>query len=195
MRKESKSNNIKSDMSKKLELEALLFQYGEPLSIKRISKILSIGEKECRVVLDEWAGDLMSNSDRGLMLLLKDDSVQLVTKPEFKAITQKLLQDELKEELSPASLETLAVIAYLGPVPRSNVDYIRGVNSSFTLRNLLIRGLVERTQGNRGNTYNYQVTFDFLKHIGMGKIDQLSEYEKYKNILKGFETQTNTQNI
>ena len=182
-------------MSKKSEIEALLFQYGESLSTKRISKILDISEKECRMILDEWSSDLISNSDRGLMLLFKDDSVQLVTKPEFKTITQKLLQDELKEELSPASLETLAVIAYLGPVPRSNVDYIRGVNSSFTLRNLLIRGLIERTQGIKGNIYNYQVTFDFLKHIGMGKIEQLPEYEKYKDILKSFESQTNTSNI
>ena len=108
----------------------------------------------------------------------------------FKNISEKLAKEEFKEDLTPAALETLSVVAYLGPMPRSMIDYVRGVNSSFMLRNLLMRGLVERTLSEkRKNVYEYRVSFDFLKHMGIGTIGELPEYEKYKNILASFETQ------
>jgi chromosome segregation and condensation protein ScpB len=66
------------------------------------------------------------------------------------------------------------------------IDFIRGVNSSYILRNLLMRGLIERERSS--NTYNYKITFDFLKHLGLNSVNELPEYEKYKNILEEYET-------
>ncbi|MEK7089850.1 MAG: SMC-Scp complex subunit ScpB, partial [Patescibacteria group bacterium] len=87
-----------------------------------------------------------------------------------------------------ASLETLSLIAYLGPVPRASIDYIRGVNSSFTIRSLVMRGLVER--GNeKGASFHYRITERFLKHMGLTSIEQMPEYAKYKETLKQYEEQ------
>lgn len=179
---EEKNNNTVA------ALEALLFYYGEPLDVKKIAKFLGVKESECGVLIEELSAKLSADPKSGLMLLKHDNSFQLVTKPDLAWLGQKLVQEEFKEELTPAALETLSIIAYLGPVPRSTVDYIRGVNSSFILRALLVRGLVTReVQETRKNTFEYKVSFDFLKHLGLEKIEDLPEFEKYKNILTSFE--------
>lgn len=166
------------DGNKLGKLEAFLFQYGEPVSVKKIAKVTGIKEAECKELLKQYRSE-------GLTIIWTGDSAQLVTKPEFEDITKALIKDEFKEELTPATLDVLTIIAYLGPVTRANIDFIRGVNSSFSIRGLLMRGLISRER--EGNTFNYSVTADFLKHIGLGKVSDLPEYEKYKNILKEYE--------
>ena len=85
--------------------------------------------------------------------------------------------------LTPASLETLAIIAYLGPCNRALIEYVRGVNSTFILRSLMIRGLVERKPDpKRMNTFLYQVSFDFLRHMGLTRQGDLPDYEKYRKL-------------
>ena len=168
-------------------LEALFFYYGEPMDTKKISKLLGIKESECGALIEEMSSKLNSDEKSGLALVKHDDHFQLTTKPALDWLGQKLIQEEFKEELTPAALETLSIIAYLGPVPRSTVDYVRGVNSSFILRSLLVRGLVTReVQATRKNVFEYKASFDFLKHLGLQKIEELPEYEKYKNILTNF---------
>ncbi len=170
------------------ELEALLFQYGEPIELKRIAKLLNITEEEGKELLDDFEQNLKQDEKRGLILLRHNGMVQLATKPDFQKISEALIKEEFREELSPASLETLSIIAYLGPLPRSTIDFVRGVNSSFILRSLLIRGLVLRKPNpQRRNVYEYEVSFDFLRHIGLSKIEELPEYWKYNDILQKFE--------
>lgn len=177
-------------------LEALFFYYGEPLDAKKISKLLEIKESECGALVEELVSKLNSDEKSGLMLVEHGGFFQLATKPALAWLGQKLIQEEFKEELTPAALETLSIIAYLGPVPRSTVDYVRGVNSSFILRGLLVRGLVNReVQTTRKNTFEYKVSFNFLKHLGLQKIEDLPEYEKYKNILTSFEVTQSPENI
>lgn len=175
------------------KIEALLFQYGEPIEIKKISKLLKIKENVSSDAVNGLEQALKSG-ERGLMLLREGDKVQLVTKPDFRKINDALVKEEFRETLTPASLETLAIIAYLGPLSRPTIDYIRGVNSNFTLRSLLMRGLVQREEGKeKGHLYSYRVSFDFLKHLGIGKIEEMPEYVRFKDILKKFEEQ-GTQN-
>lgn len=170
-------------------LEALFFYYGEPLDLKKIVRTLEIKEEECKNLLGELSAKLEADEKSGLTILENGGSFQLVTKPGIAWLGKKLLQEEFKEELTPAALETLSIVAYLGPVPRSTIDYVRGVNSSFILRALLVRGLVDRgLQPGRKNTFEYRISFDCLKHLGLKKIEDLPEYEKYKNILSSFET-------
>ena len=170
--------------TKLAELEALLFQYGEPLEIKRIAKFLNIKEEACAKLLDDYTQELESEN-RGLVLLRESSKTQLATKPELEEITIKLVKDEFREELTPATLEVLTIIAYLGPIKRTDIDFIRGVNSSYSIRNLLMRSLLEREK--QGNTYLYQASFDFLKHMGLKNVTELPEYENYKNILEEYE--------
>lgn len=170
-------------------LEALLFIYGEPLQIKKIAKILKAGDD----VLDETAVKTaveqlqrqLENNGRGLSLVINDDAIQLVTKKEFQGLLQEVIKEELHESLTPAALETLAIIAYTGPIPRSAIDYIRGVNSTFMLRNLLLRGLIDRSPDpKRGNAFIYKASFEFMRHLGLEKIDDLPEYQKFREVVE-----------
>ncbi|MEK7630156.1 MAG: SMC-Scp complex subunit ScpB [Patescibacteria group bacterium] len=182
------------EITKQAELEALLFYYGEPIQLKKLASLLKIKEEECANLLNELDAALRENYSRGLTLVRGEKEVQLATKPAFQSIGQKLIEEEFKETLTPAALDTLSIIAYLGPLPRAKIDYLRGVNSSFTVRNLLMRGLVERDPNPaKGNIYEYRVSFDFLKHLGLSEREELPEYEKYKDVLKRFDLENSEQ--
>ncbi|MBI5306478.1 SMC-Scp complex subunit ScpB [Candidatus Wolfebacteria bacterium] len=158
-------------------IEAILFAYGEPMEIKKIAKILNKKEEEIRPTLIEF-NEKLKDENRGLKLIFNGDKVQLATKEEFFVFLDEFIKEEFKENLTPASLETLALVAYLGPISRAKIDYFRGVNSSFTLRSLMMRGLAERISG----SYEYQASFDFLKSLGISKIDELPDYKKFKEM-------------
>ena len=163
-------------------IEALLFVYGEPMTIKRIAKTLKTTEAVVKQSLEQLSQQYLSEN-RGLQLLWQDEKAQLITKPQFASLFEDLIREEFKEELSPASLETLSLIVYLGPISRAQIDYYRGVNSTFILRSLLMRGLIERfLDPQRQNVYLYQASLDLLKHLGLSKIEEMPDYERYKNI-------------
>ncbi|MDO8469590.1 MAG: SMC-Scp complex subunit ScpB [bacterium] len=185
------------------QLEALLFQYGEPIAVGRAAKLLGIEPSACGTAVDELERALNADLGQGLTILRHGStplttggsSVQLVTKPTCQHIAQALIQDEFRAELSPAGLEVVTLVAYLGPVPRSTVDYIRGVNSSFTLRNLVVRGLVERDpEASRGNLYAYRTTARFLRHLGLARGADLPEYAAYRAKLTALNEQPTTSN-
>jgi len=146
------------------KLEALLFIYGEPLEVKKIAKILGLKEPEIKEGLIGLEEEL-KREERGLMLVQDKSKAQLVTKPEFSKLLEDVTKQEFTEALTPASLETISIVAYAGPITRADLEYIRGVNSSFTLRALLMRGLVEReVDPKRANAYIYSASFDLLRH-------------------------------
>ena len=80
-----------------------------------------------------------------------------------------------------------------GPSPE--IDYVRGVNSSFILRNLLLRGLIERREEKKGALYQYEASFDFLKHLGLRKVKDLPEYETYRGMLTRFQEQNKSDSF
>lgn len=164
-------------------LEALLFYFGEPVEIKRAAKFLGVSAADTERAAQKLQVRLNDPSS-GLMLITDTNKIQLVTKPEFKDLGEELIRDEFRDTLTPAALETLSLIAYLGPIPRSTIDYVRGVNSSFILRSLYMRGLIDRSQ--KGNSYYYEASFDFLKHMGLSRKEDLPEFEKYRDVLKKF---------
>lgn len=177
-----------TNINKVAELEALLFYHGEPITIKKTSKLLGLNEEQVKETLERLRILLVGDPVRGLTLLERGDEVQLVTKASLQGVGKKLIEEEFREELTPAALETLSIIAYLGPIPRSTVDYIRGVNSSYTVRNLLVRGLIDRERmSEKGHLFHYRVSFAFLQHLGLGRIEELPDYIKYKDTLKQYE--------
>lgn len=166
----------------KQKIEALLFIAGEPIAIKQLAKILEIKEDDISTAIlalkDEYR-----EGDRGLIIIENNSQVQLATSPIVSETIENFLKSSLKEELTPAALETLAIIAYKGPLIRVEIDNIRGVNSSFTIRNLLIRGLIEKDlDKKKANSFAYRISFDMLKKLGLENIGQLPEYEKYSAI-------------
>ncbi len=174
--------------NKKLgELEALLFIHGEPIGKKKIGTVLEISDAETDGLLAALESALLSD-ERGLHLVREGERVQLATKPDFGNILEQFVKSELSEELTPASLEALSIVAYFAPISRSRIEYLRGVNSIFTLRNLLLRGLVERSPDPaHQNAYLYRPSFDFLKHIGVKAKEELPDYQKYQALLTQFE--------
>ena len=187
-------------MDKKLaELEALLFIHGEPISYKKIGSVLGLEAGECETLVAEMKKILEVNG-RGLQLVvggahgMGDQKVQLATKPEFNVILENFVREELSEDLTPASLEALAVVAYLAPISRTKIEYLRGVNSLVILRSLMIRGLVERLlDPEHPSGYLYQPTFDLMKQLGLQSKEDLPEYAKFQELLKVFEAQTQDQ--
>lgn len=175
------------------QIEALLFYFGEAIDIKKMAELLHISTDECEKAVGEWATVLAHDPARGLAVLRKENKVQLVTKTELKSIGESIVKDEFRETLTPAALETLSLIAYLGPVPRATIDYVRGVNSSFTLRALVMRGLVERCN-EKGLSFQYRVTETFMKHMGLASLAELPEHDKYREILREFEAQLHATN-
>lgn len=161
-------------------LESMLFSIGEPISIEKLAKTLLKNQGLIKKAIDELVEDY-EKENRGLRIIKKGEKIQLVSSPENSQYIEKLIKDELQEDLTPASLEALAVIAYRGPITRAEIEEIRGVNCSYILRNLLIRGLIER-KGllEDARAYIYEISFDFLKKLGLSSIEELPEYKKLK---------------
>lgn len=162
-------------------IEALLFVSGEPLSI---SKLAEHTKKSAREVEDALHALESLLGGRGVHLLRKNDEVTLVTVPEVGEHIERFIKEEILGELSRAALETVTIIAYKHPVSRAEIDYIRGVNSSFTLRALLARGLVERAEGTGGRRYQYQPTMAFMKFLGLRYMQDLPEYKESRKELE-----------
>lgn len=161
-------------------VESLLFVSGDPLNVKKISKIIGKNNSETEDAIVRLANEYKENN-RGLWIIRKEDDVQLVSAPEFEEYVNKLFKSDFEEDLSRVSLEVLSVIAYRGPVSRVEIEDVRGVNCSFTLRNLLMRGLIERVENpNDSRSYLYKVSFEFLKHLGLGDVRELPDYEELK---------------
>lgn len=180
----------KGQEQKVAKLEALLFVHGEPLTFKKIAAVLELEKKEVEEVVIELKKQLEADS-RGLALVSDGEKVQLVTKPQFGKILEDFVKEELSEDLTPASLEALSIVAYFGPISRARIEYLRGVNSIFILRSLLLRGLVERfPDPDRPNAFLYRPTFEAWRHLGMKGKEDLPDFEKYQELLRKFETQT-----
>lgn len=162
-------------------VEAILFFKGEPVSIKKLSELIGVTSEEIVGAKDRLKAQLQN---RGLSLIEHNDSILLATGKSSANIIQNLIKDELYRDLSKAGLETLSIIMYLGPISRSEIDNIRGVNSTFILRNLLIRGLVERTEKTENKrVLLYQATFELLGYLGLSAISDLPQYEDLRNEL------------
>lgn len=167
-------------------IEAILFYQAEPLKVVRLASLTKKNEGEVRDALKVLEEKL---SDTGLRLLTNGEEVTLGTSPDAGATIEAITKEELSKELSKASLETLAIVLYKGPVTRAEIDYIRGVNSTFILRNLLIRGLVEKVDNPLDQrSFLYKPTFSLLEHMGVTKIEDLPGYSQSQAALSEFLT-------
>ena len=153
------------------QLEALLFVAERPLSRREIATLSGVD----RATVDERLGDLeVSLAARGIRLVLSGDKVELVTAPDAGALIARYVGADAVR-LSPASLETLAIVAYRQPVTKAAVERIRGVDSDYTIRSLLHRRLVVelgRSEG-PGRPYLYGTGFDFLERFGLTSLEEM----------------------
>ncbi len=174
---------IKETREEKLaELEAILFLQGEPLSRGKIAKILGVSAEEL-VELASIFEERLAGAGRGLTLVVNESDIQLVTKPRFHEFVGQFVKEEFDEELSEVSVETLSLVAYLGPITKSHIEYLRGVNSSFILRSLLLRGLIDRIPNpDEPHGYLYRASAATIRHLGIEKQQNLPDYEKFQHL-------------
>ncbi len=157
------------------KIEAILFFKGEPMSLTYFQNFLEVSREEIVSAIENLKNNL---KDRAITLIEKDDEILLSISKEHSLLIEKLQKEELNKDLSKASLETLSIVLYKNGVTRALIDYIRGVNSSFTLRALLIRGLIEKIPDPKDNRrYIYKPTFDLLSFMGINKIEELPDYD------------------
>lgn len=170
-------------MNLKSIIESILFSIGEPVSLDKLSRVLDQKKEIIEKTLKELSIEY-EKEDRGVSIIEKNNHFQMVSNPKNASYIERLIKDDLQEDLTPANLEVLAIIAYKGPITRMEIEEIRGVNSSYTLRNLLIRGLIERKpHPDDARTYLYEISFDFLRKLGLNSVNDLPDYEKYKEIV------------
>ena len=168
------------------KIESALFWKAEPVKISWLAKVFSVSEEEIRKAIGELEEKLKG---RGVVIIFKDDEVALRTAPDASGFIENLAKEELTRDLGKAGLETLSIILYQGPISRREIDYVRGVNSTFILRNLLVRGLVEKIDNPKDQrSFLYRSSFDLLSFLGISKIEDLPEYGEVRKEIEIFKT-------
>lgn len=162
------------------KIESILFVASKPLAVKKIAKALSTGEQETK----EAIVGLMEKYNRpesGVVILENNEEYQMVSSPDNRDAAEQFLKAEVSGELTRPQLEALTVISYCGPITRPELEQIRGVNCSLIIRNLLMRGLVKENEDPANLLPTYEVTMDYLRHLGLTKISELPDYEVLHN--------------
>lgn len=172
--------NSSNELEKRME--AVLFYLAEPVKISFLAKTLEVKEKD----LHEAILNLDKNLEgRGIRLLSHNGEVSLVTNPDLGPLIDRIIKEERERDLGRAGIETLTIIAYKGPVTKKEIEYIRGVNSQYALRSLLLRGLIERAVSKDDERMVvYTVTSDTIRFLGLQNISELPEYLSMRNNLE-----------
>lgn len=166
----------------KQNIQAVLFYLAEPVSFKRLASLFEVEISSIESLVQELKQELSST---GLSLVIHDGEVQLVTHPESHSVIEKIRKDELTKELTKPALETLSIILYKDNVTRGDIDFIRGVNSSFILRNLLMRGLILRKpHPSNARTFIYTGSHELLAYLGVSETKDLPDFERIKKLLE-----------
>jgi len=158
-------------------LEGLLFVAGDDgISLEEASYILELERSAVRQLLDELKKRL-EDENSGLELLLTASHYKLVTKASLKSYIEKYAVSPYSSQLSQASLETLAIIAYKQPVTRVDIESIRGVQSSGSIQKLLLRDLIEEAGrlDSPGRPKLYKTTAYFMDYFGLESLDALPD--------------------
>ncbi len=160
------------------KLEAILFAIAKPITVDQLKKQLGVSSE----VIDEAVQEIQKRYNTpqcGIHLFEVNGSIQFVSNPDVGEDVAQFLKKEASGPLTRPSLETLAVIAYRGPVTKPEIEQVRGVNCGIILRNLLIRGLIEEQEDAARLQSVYCVSMDFLKELGLHNQEALPRFEEF----------------
>jgi segregation and condensation protein B len=165
------------DLSKlKPQIVSILFVAEKPVALKELQEVLEVSEQDLKSAVAELMAE---NQTAGIILLAHNDKLQLASSPDNSALVRKFLSLELREKLTDPALETLAIILYRQPVSKAEIENIRGVNSQYTLRHLMIRGLVEKVQSASDKRMQlYKTSLEFMQHLGIKNMQDLPDFEE-----------------
>ena len=166
-------------------IEAVLFYKATPQKKSTLQKMFAThGGEEWSAAIERLKHRLEAGATR---LIETETELALSTAPQLGEFIESLRKNELKGDIGKAGAETLAIILYREPITRAEIDRIRGVNSSFILRNLLMKGLVGREA--TGNTYQFRTTPSLLQHLGVAKKTELPRFSDFMDALDAFKSQ------
>lgn len=165
------------DLSKlKSQILSILFVASKPVAIKELLETLESPEAELKSAIAELVSE---NASSGIILLAHNNKLQLASNPDNSSAVKKFLSLELREKLTDAAIETLGIVLYRQPVSKAEIENIRGVNSQYILRQLLIRGLIEKIQSPSDRRMQlYKTTLEFMQHLGIKDMKQLPDFEE-----------------
>lgn len=160
-------------------IESILFVADKPVSVKELANITGFMISDIQNTLHELTDEY---DKKGIRLVRKGEYYSLVSAPECAEFVSKYLNEELRHDLSPATLETLAIVTYKQPLTRMEIEDIRGVSSDQTLRNLLIRGLICEVGRKEtiGRPILYGTTMEFVQYFGLLSEEELPQIEELK---------------
>ena len=161
-------------------IEAILYAAGHPVEYAKLSEVLGLSKSDIKSMVEAMSEEYnCEGSKRGLLLLMYPESCQLATKEEFLPYIREALGIKRGGNLSAATLEALAVVAYNQPVTRAFVDAVRGVDSSYAMTSLIDKGLIESLSrlDAPGRPMLYTTTEKFLRVFGLSSLDELPETE------------------
>ncbi|MBW3666589.1 MAG: SMC-Scp complex subunit ScpB [Actinobacteria bacterium] len=161
-------------MNPKAALEAILFVTESPVPVHELAEVLEMSKHSVEDLLRELASDLDAR-EAGLVLRSTAGGWRLYSRPEAYTYLERFSSSATARRLSPAAIETLAVIAYRQPVARSQIAEIRGVDSDSAVRTLERFGLIEEKERLNlpGNPAVYRTTRLFLEKVGLDKLEDL----------------------
>ena len=185
MKEDTKNNTGTNIAELASRVEAFLFSEGEPMLLSELKRILKCTDAELASAIGEVSN---RREESGISVVRTDKEVALVVSRACAPAIREETENEHAREIGDAGLEVLAILLYRGPSTRSQIDYVRGVNTSTTLRTLLSRGLVLRAENpNDSREYLYRPTTELLAHLGVTNIKDLPDYDKILGELSAFE--------
>lgn len=170
----------------KNSIEALIFAWGDSIEVKEIANFFEVEISKVKKIIEELKTDY---SERGIRLQVAGGLVTFSTNPEYGESIKSFGIQVLKKNITEANMETLSVIAYLGPTTKAVVDNVRGVNSDGSIQNLLKNELIYEVGRLKapGKPFVYKVTDKFLMTFNIDSLDDLPplmERDEIKEKLK-----------
>jgi segregation and condensation protein B len=178
-------------MSLAQSIVAILFFRGEPV---RLDELAEYTQSDPETIAGSVKDIRALVEPSGLTVLQTDSALELRTGSEASTLIERIRKEELSKDLGKAALETLSILMYRGPSSRAEIDYIRGVNSTAILRNLMIRGLVEKEQHPLDQrSFLYKPTHDLLGHLGINGVQDMPMYAEIQQELAAFHKDASDQ--
>jgi segregation and condensation protein B len=166
------------------QIEALLFALGRPLSRTELQKQSALSAEQVALAITE----LQTQPGRGVAVVDDGKTVELRLSSATAELIEKVRKEEYQRELGKAGQEALSAVLYRGPLTRAEVDFIRGVNSSQTLRTLAMRGLLRKIPNPKDErSFLYEPTTELLATLGVSRVEDLPEYAAVREKLETLE--------
>lgn len=180
---DNKSRRFGRDPDLASAVEALLFALGRPISRSELIKMVAASPEQIEEALTK-----LKTRSGGITLVDDGVEVELRAGANNAALIEKIRKEEYSRDIGKAGLEALSAVLYRGPLTRTEIDFIRGVNSSQTLRTLTLRGLVRKVPNPKDErSFLYEPTTELLSQLGVSRMQDLPDYADVRQKLQQLE--------